>query len=225
MKTKFKFLLGIMMLALTIGFTACEGDQGEIGPKGDTGAQGEPGVPGAQGPQGEAGGTEATSFGNVELTVSGVRPNEDFSDVIDFTEVIDYKYIVNSMPSSFVFGDSEEKQFYLLREFRVSAKENARTQDYYDLNTLAFSFSEIDGEIEVDFLHFSATLIDQNTMFMVGNEFESSELENDFEVTDYSYDETTGAVKFNFTYSYEEGDDTFEVSGKVNVTVYKGFAA
>lgn len=39
------------MSALVIGFTACEGDQGEIGPKGDPGAQGEAGVPGAQGPQ------------------------------------------------------------------------------------------------------------------------------------------------------------------------------
>ncbi len=212
-----------MMLALTIGFTACEGDQGEIGPKGDTGAQGapgEPGAPGEQGPRGEAGGDEATSFGNVELTVSGVRPNADFTEMIDFTQVIDYKYIFNNTPISIVSGTDEEKHFYLIREFRVSAKGNARTQDFGG-NILEIEISEIDGEVKVDHLAFSAFLIDQNEIFFIQHGLDSDDTENSLEISDFSYNATTGALKLNFIYSYEEEDNTFEVSGKVDVIVYK----
>ena len=72
-KFKFSMLLGAVLVALSIGFTACEGDQGEIGPKGDPGAKGDQGAPGAQGSkgdrgdQGEMGDKESASFGKYRI--------------------------------------------------------------------------------------------------------------------------------------------------------------
>lgn len=49
-----------------------------------------------------------------------------------------------------------------------------------------------------------------------------NETGNNFTISNYTYDTATGTLKFNFTYSYEVyEEETVELTGKVNVIVYK----
>lgn len=215
------------MVVLAIGFTACEGDQGEIGPIGNDGTQGEQGVPGDQGGQGDQGdqgvagqdgSTEAQSFGNVALTVSGVDMHGD-----DFTEIVDFKYLpYNDAGNSVWYIDgNDNKHFYIRREFKVVAKTNGRPSS--SGNTLDFSFSEVDGELVLDYSNFSANIITGNSLLYINGEVDTEDMEDKgFTVTNYSYNAATGAVKFDFTYSYlGYNEEMIEISGNVNVIVYE----
>jgi hypothetical protein len=228
MKTKFKMLLSSMMVVVAIGFTSCEGDQGEIGPKGDQGTQGEKGTQGTQGVQGvqgaegvdgQHGDSEAASFGNIELTVTGVDIHGD-----DFTEVVDFKYLpYNDLYNSMWYVDGDDnKRFSIRREFKVAAKTNGRGQD--SGNNADFNLSVVDGELVLENFYFSATVIAGNSMLSLYDEVYSGNVEDrNFVITDYAYDEAKGTLKFNFTYSYTDyNDQPVTISGKVNVIVYEG---
>ena len=79
--TKIK-LLGYL-LALSIAFVSCSGEDGEPGPQGATGATGETGETGDQGPAGEG----FEKVGYFQGTVSGNR-----TDGTAFTETFKYEY-------------------------------------------------------------------------------------------------------------------------------------
>ena len=210
-------LLGTMMVILAIGFTACEGDQGEIGPKGDAGAQGEKGTQGEQGIPGEKGNTEGTSFGNIELTVSGVDMRDEA-----FTEVIDFKYLPYNDPShSIWYNDGNDNMtFSILREYKVAAKTNGRTQDMG--NVVKLEFSKVGDDLVLDNFSYSTSIIVNNSLIYVYDYVSGMEDDaENFIISGFSYNETTGALKFNFTYSYDDGEEQREFSGKVDVIVYE----
>lgn len=212
-----KFLPVMMMLALAVGFTACEGDQGEVGPKGDSGAQGEPGVPGAQGPQGEPGATESTSFGNVELTISGVDHEGEA-----YNEVLDFKYLAYDDVYSSVMHEYEgnKRSFHFSREYKPAANPNAKTEASAN-NRMSLDLNENDGVIVPGHFFVEANILNGRKIINFYLTREQYELEDTFTVTDFSYDEATGALKFNFIYSEEDGNgEILEIKGKVDVIVY-----
>lgn len=213
MKEKFKLLLGLMMLVLMIGFTACEGDQGEVGPKGDTGVQGSQGEPGAQGPQGESGSTEDTSFGNIELAISSEGT----------THIIDFKYLPANEPiNSAVFEKISDDgiEFRITREMKVISEvdPSAKTQAIgYSGYEVYLQISVVDGELIPEKFQFNAAVLNGRKWDNIYHYTDFSGVENDFTISDYSYDAATGVLQFNFTYTYGET----EVAGKVSVVVYE----
>lgn len=207
---KIKFLPVMIMMALAVGFTACEGDQGEVGPKGDSGAQGEPG---AQGPQGEPGATEATSFGNVELTISALDYDEEA-----YTQVLDFKYLSDDnvySSQTYIYGENK-RNFYIGREYKAAANPNAKVEASSG-NTMGLNLAVRDGVVTFDYFYVEANFPKGRkiiSFYFVG---EAYELEDKYSVTDFSYDEATGALKFNFIYT----DEALEIKGKVDVIVYE----
>ena len=214
-------LLGAAMVALSIGFTACEGDQGEIGPKGDPGAKGDQGAPGAQGPKGdkgEIGDKESASFGNVELTISGtdVKGNP-------YTEVVDFKYLLDEHPMYSYWskdGDSEDYYFYIGREHKVQAKADEGSRSVVSSLTMALHQSE--GELVLENFELNALFIVGNTYHFAETWLESSALEaEDFVISNYAFNVETGSLTFDFTYSYSDDmEESVNIDGKVNVKVY-----
>lgn len=200
----------MMMLALAVGFTACEGDQGEIGPKGDPGAQGEPG---ALGPQGEPGATEATSFGSVELTISGVDyDGETYSQVLDFKYLADDDIYSSHM---YEYEGTDKRHFHVRREYKPKANPNAKTEAISG-NRMSLSLSEHEGVIAPGNFYVEAQILHGRKIINFFFAGETYELEDTFTVTDFSYDDATGALKLNFIYSKDE----LEIKGKVDVIVY-----
>jgi hypothetical protein len=68
-------LFSVLVLASTVAFVSCKGDQGDLGPQGQTGAQGPTGptgVAGPVGPVGPAGPTGATGNSNVKSFTASV---------------------------------------------------------------------------------------------------------------------------------------------------------
>lgn len=206
------------MVALAVGFTACEGDQGEIGPKGDPGAQGEQGIPGEQGPKGEGGDIEAASFGNVQLTISGVDLKGQA-----YTEVVDYKYLPDNHLgySSWYRNGAEKLSFEVMREHRVEAKDNGRSKAMGNVAELLVA--QVDGELVLNRFMFQAMIIVGNAFVNVSDHVDAIDTESEnFVISNYSFNEETGALTFDFTYSFQDyGDNTVELSGKVNVKVYE----
>lgn len=207
---KIKFLPVMILMALAVGFTSCEGDQSEIGPKGD---QGEPGAQGPQGPQGEPGSTEATSFGNVELTISAL----DY-DGNAYTKVLDFKYLgVDDLSSSSTSKyDENRRGFYVGREYKPTANPSAKVEASMG-NMMGLSLMEIDGAARLDHLYIEVAFPNDRKIIRFYFVREGYELEDKYSVSDYSYDEATGALKFNFIYTDEE----IEIKGKVDVIVYE----
>lgn len=210
---KIKFLPVIIMMALAVGFTACEGDQGEVGPKGDPGAQGEPGAQGPQGPQGEPGATEATSFGNVELTISGRDYDEEA-----YTQVLDFKYLLDDnvySSQTYVYGENK-RNFYIGREYKAAATPNAKVEASMG-NMVSLNLTENDGVVTLGNFYIEANFLNGRIIVYFYFVREAYELEDKYSVTDFSYDEATGELKFNFIYTDEE----LEIKGKVDVIVYE----
>lgn len=216
MKAKIK-MLNVLLIILLVGFAACEGEQGEVGPKGDTGEQGLQGEPGEQGPRGESGDVEALSFGGIELTVSGVRDGEDYTHVIDFKYALRDPYASNWYEA----GAEGDKNFTIKREYKFAAKPNAKTLASLD-NIISLQFTEVDGDPVFKSLDFAATVIYGNQLAHVSRYVSALDGENNFTISDYSFDAEKGALVFNFTYSYVDyNDETVEINGKVDVVVYK----
>jgi hypothetical protein len=220
MKTKFRMLFGATMVALSIGFTACEGDQGEIGPKGDPGAKGDQGAQGPQGEkgdQGEMGDKEAASFGNVELTISGTDTKGNA-----YEEVLDFKYLLDEHPEySYWYEDEDsgEKIFLIGREYKISGKTNAGGRDV--LSPLMLNVKLVDDELVLSYFGFSATFIVGSTYHQTGWEVDSSsDGAEGFVISNYSFNEETGELSFDFTVTYDQFGEPVELTGKVNVLVY-----
>lgn len=199
MRKNLRVLFCSMMVAVAIGFTSCEGDQGEIGPKGDPGDE------------------EAASFGNIEVTISGVDANDE-----EYTAVLDFKYLPDNYPSSTWHpADGGGRYFSVSREFRIDAtsfgRVNARgsTADLY--------LYEKDGKLELREGWLSARFVVRNAFidFSTYVDGAGDQIDN-LVFSNYSFDEKTGALKFNFTYTEgDESSDSVRIDGKVDVKVYK----
>lgn len=221
---KFSMLLGAVLVALSIGFTACEGDQGEIGPKGDPGAKGDQGAPGAQGSkgdrgdQGEMGDKESASFGNIELTISGTDTKGN-----PYTEVVDFKYLLEEHPMYSYWskdGDTDDYFFYIGREHKIEAKADEGSRSV--VSSVGMSLRQSEGALVLDNFELSALFIVGNTYHFAETWLDSSYPEaEDFVVTNYAFNVETGSLAFDFTYSYTDGnDESVNIVGKVNVKVY-----
>lgn len=201
-----------MMMALAIGFSACEGDQGEIGPKGDPGAQGE------QGPAGEKGDAEATSFGAVVLTITGVDPKGN-----DFTEVVNYPYLPDNDPysSGWFVAPGTDLGFWIQRETKLSANTAGRVSasDY----SVDLYVELVEDKLALNRFSFATTVIVGNAYHMISASLDSSAPNaQDFVISNYAYNEATGALKFDFAYSYTDySGNTVQLSGQVDVLVYE----
>lgn len=228
MKTKFKVLLSTMMMVLAIAFTACEGDQGEIGPKGDPGSKGDQGLQGDKGDKGDQGApgqngdAEAASFGNIEFTISG----ED-GDGETISKTLDFKYLPYNDPSYSIWFENGDghKVFQIMREHKISAPTNGRPDDMG--NMVGLSLVHDGTDLVLDQFQFGTMLIINNTLGYINHHVSATdEGSENFVISDYSFNEETGALKFNFTYFFDDGDGGIvEISGKVDVLIYYAMPA
>ncbi len=220
MKTKFKVLFSSMMMLLAIAFSACEGDQGEIGPKGDQGLQGEKGDKGDQGDKGDPGkdgDLEAASFGNIEITVSGI---DDAG--AEFTEVLDYKYLIDHDLAASVWTkpngeETADRMFVVAREYKPSVPTNSRAESRGNVAMMVFGI--VDGEYVLEQFDLEAAFISNNSVKWVSYRADDDDGETIF--SNFSFDESTGKLHFEFTSTgVDYKDDPIEITGVADVNVY-----
>lgn len=184
-----------MMVATAVGITSCQ--DGEVGPKG------------------EKGGAESTTFGNVELTISGVTSTGD-----SYSEVVDFKFLSGDDPynSAWAWRDLDLREINLSREYIVEAKPDGRTNAASDLT---LNLYEIEGRITLDYFQFGATLIVGDTFERVGTQVSFSDDDYDnFVMSNYSFNDRTGVIKFDFSYFWDAPEGRTNIAGKVNAKVY-----
>lgn len=185
------------MVAGALGMASCEGDQGEIGPKGDSAD------------------AEASTFGNIELTVSGVDLNGD-----QFTKVVDYKYLVDNYPTSIWYWGEGERYFNISRAYKIEAPD-ARVN--WSDNQIEFIIKESNGGLSLIQASIRTQLIVNNTLVDYGwyHIYSSSNDVDNMVMSNYSFDEKTGALRFDFTYFTEESGSRVDFAGKVDAKVFK----
>lgn len=203
---KITVLMNGILLALVLGLSACDGDQGEVGP---TGLQGEKGD---KGDQGVAGIEEAASFGNIEITVTGTRPDGEA-----YTQMLDFLYLPENdgiYGSSFYEWDGGI-DFNITRSFKTQFSNAGRSDED---NTISISFGVEEGVIVYPQIAYNATIIDELKTFRIWHEIYSED--QDIEITNYSFNKETGKLTFNFSFSYVDYDDNeVTISGVVDVFV------
>ncbi|MFD2999426.1 hypothetical protein ACFS7Z_03555 [Pontibacter toksunensis] len=83
-----KLLQFILILAVSLGQVACEGDEGPVGPAGPTGDQG------PIGPQGPPGETQVAQV--FEIVVDFEAPDYQFGfDIADYNEILETEVVIN----------------------------------------------------------------------------------------------------------------------------------
>ncbi len=218
MKIKLTLLNVIIFSIVATGFIECDGDQGDVGPKGDPGATGNTGMNGT-------GFNELTQYGNIELTLSGTRP-----EGIALNETINFIYMPTSgiLDNSSVYTfDDNSVEFNIGRENKGKIAEVGRTSMGGYKNNLwmslernaegVFYFNQfvIHGDIVTD---------DFKTIELSYSSSSSNETFN-MEVTNYSYTAATGSLIFDFSYTIpavnnNTGND-LNITGEVNVIVFE----
>ncbi|HYF70299.1 MAG TPA: collagen-like protein [Ohtaekwangia sp.] len=190
----------IALFAISFSMLSCEGEEGSIGPKGDTGAQGEQGLQGEQGIPGEDGsGNESilVKAGYAEGTITGTR-----QDGTEFTETFKYEYapeleIMNH-------GGMQLNAVYLRRYGNAGGN--------YESNTSFFQFGfyrdENDNLVPQQFVLQFTKVIDATSVFSfsANNYIIMQEGLALIETTNYVYDEETGVLTFDFSYTDEVGN-------------------
>src|SRR5690606_36343536 len=108
------------------------------------------------------------------------------------------------------------RNFYISREYKSAANPNAKVEASMG-NVMSLNLAESAGVVTLGNFFIEANFPNGRKIvnfFFVG---EAYELEDKYSVTDFSYDEATGELKFNFIYT----DEDLEIKGKVDVIVYE----
>lgn len=187
---------------------------GDPGPTGQTGATGTAGATGAKGTTGTTGlgFDNSVKDGNVAVTLSGKNPSN-----VDFTSLLDFKYSLDGgspADDAKVTTDNDgTKTFYVVRY--LGAVDEHYNNDYIQIEFQVTSA----GVITLDYLYVTGVVINGKDYFGI-----SEGDDGNVTLTGYSYDATTGHLKFNFTMtatsSYSTGYD-LAVSGVASVNVYE----
>jgi len=191
-----------------------DGDPGPTGQKGATGTDGNKGATGDTG----LGFDASVKDGNILITMSGKRPGDN----IDFKATQDFKYTLDAQSPADVSTVSTDANtgtltFYV-RRF-VGAVDEHHNNNYFDIE---FSVTS-GGVISVDYFDLATSVIVDGTKYFGISQYDdSNEITT---LTNYSYNATTGALKFNFsgtfpTNSSSTGNDLL-VTGVANVNVYE----
>lgn len=195
MKKSYKVLLSCVMVALAVVFTGCEGEEGKMGPSGDA---------------------EAASFGSVVLTISGTDWKGN-----PYSEVLDFKYLGYELAgSSSWYRNDNGRSFSISRDYKIEAKSGGRQKSV--ATGVTINVSEVNGELVPDEFIMDATFIVGNALvdesvFMLSGDFDGE----NFVISNYTFDEKTGALKFDFTLFKEREGKRLEIAGKVDVKVYE----
>ncbi len=212
-------------------FLACEG--GEDGVNGIDGTNGIDGLDGTDGSDGVDGETDAvyaelSKYGSISLTIEGTRVDEEA-----FANTTEFKFT----PTLFInsddgpVSDSNELRVYtnsmefdLARFLGTPSEDGAYTYINFVVNDPGEETENYEFEFEIgDY----AVVSDDLQYFVLSEEFtEGSNIEN-FEVTNYSFDETTNNLLLSFTFEVlgennATGND-MTVSGEVDVIVLEAY--
>lgn len=210
---KILFFAGLLL-------AGCKGKDGDPGPAGQAGQTGATGTTGANGDAG-ADGTgydNAVRDGNVVITFSGKRP-----DNVAFTSKQDFKFTLDgSTPDedSYVTNDGGNLTIYVARY--LGAVDEHHNNNFVHL-TLNVSSTGVVTPQELDL---GTAIIDGTKYFgVIEQNYGPTDENNDpFVVTNYSFDPTSGHLKFNFSAtfktSYSTGYDLL-VTGVADVLVYQ----
>lgn len=197
----------------------CKGKDGDPGPAGQTGQTGDTGTTGAKGDTGATGVgfDNAVKEGDILITFSGKRP-----DNVDFTSKQDFKFSLDgSTPSddANVSNDGGTLNFYIARY--LGAVDEHHNNNYVHVQ---FQVSPT-GVVTPQELDLSTAIIDGNKYFNIyENNYGPDDENNDpFVITNYSFDATTGHLKFNFSATFKSSGSTgydLPVSGVADVYVF-----
>lgn len=194
-----------ILLALVLGLSACDGDQGEVGP---TGLQGE------KGDKGVAGSEEAASFGNIELTITGTRQDGE-----TYSQVLDFRYVPeeSGVYASSYYEYEEELYFHIRREFKNQIVNSGRPNASIS-NSLELDFENVGGEVYINSFYLDATIIDDLKIFGIWYDYNNED--DDLAITNYNFNKETGKLTFNFSFSYTDyNDELVTVTGVADLIV------
>ena len=219
MKNKFcNLFLSATLFAFALTFVACEGDQGEPGPAGAAGAQGDKGDKGDAG----AGLDQTTDYGNITATVEGTIPSEAGGD---FTFTQDFKFAPDNADgiwfSEVWAGEGDERYFYVERYAGILEHDGNYIEIRFTENNGTISNVQVYGDFPVktsNFKFFELEFGDYD-----GYGYANEELS--FTITNFSYDENTGVLSFDYSGSvndnYNSTYDDITISGEADVIVYE----
>src|SRR5690606_34509427 len=106
-------------------------------------------------------------------------------------------------------------------DYKITANPNSKIEAS-ERNMMKVGLTENDGVIAPWHFYIDGKILNGRKIIDFYLNGEAYELEDTFTVSDFSYDEATGALKFNFNYSAEDSKgDMVEISGKVDVIVYE----
>ncbi|UXP31821.1 hypothetical protein N6H18_15850 [Reichenbachiella agarivorans] len=221
--------------SLTLG--SCISEEGEPGPAGEAGVDGQDGVDGVDGVDGQDGQNgvgfdELTKYGSIKVYLDGTRPDGVlFKDTSDFkytaTDVFSDSYIGGLSGGNIITkGDNEELSFDILRFL-------SSPDDIYQESITAISLDVVNN-VNSPFEFFSigikkSVLTSDFKVFSlyIDNSFYTDKLGSlsGASITDYSYDESTGNVKFKFSFEVLADDNStgypLKISGEVNAIVFE----
>ncbi len=224
------YIKTILVCCLTL-FLACEG--GEDGANGLDGIDGIDGTDGMDGSDGIDGETdeiyaELSKYGSINLTIEGTR-----IDDVPFTTTTEFKFtptmITNSWDgdvsdSNLVFFNEDETVFSLGRFLSTPGEDVPYSALYFIVSDPGEETESYDFELEVGNY---AVITDDLQYFVLDESFEDGDNIENFEITNYSFDETTNNLVLSFTFEVlGENNDTgndMTVSGEVDVIVVEEY--
>jgi hypothetical protein len=219
---KITISLKIALIAMTMLFVGCKGDDGNIGPAGSTGEKGDKGDVGATGENGEGFG-EAVKYGKITLTLTGKKPG---NDNIDFTQTMDFRFTPSGADELYDFSYALPLEGVGTTEFGVrrfyGSVDDVYQENYVDMDIVVdvngptpiistYNFEVNTGIVSSDFKYFKIRY-DHYEGF-VGNASYS----------EYSYSPTTGSLRYKFSFTVPgDSNDTghdLSVNGLVDAIV------
>lgn len=230
----------LSVLMMTVLFlTGCQGDQGDPGPQGTAGSNGTNGKDGANGANGKDGangsnGTNGTNgangsngsngsngvgfddavkYGTITVSMNGKRP-----DGVAFNKTVKFAYASTNLDYSSISID-ENSVYSSVARFELFNNISELNDSY-----AAASFYQETEDYE--YFSFEQNIYisgDDRKYFNLQANFDSDELDN--QITDYSYNATTGALKYKFSFTsladYNSSGNDLVITGEVNAIVFE----
>ncbi len=218
---KKNYLKTILICALGIFVTNCEGEDGANGINGIDGVAGIDGADGINGENG-IGFEELTQYGGITLNFEGTR-----SDDVTFTDTAEFKFTateasyVNSH-NSVVVGASS-LSFNLLRF--LSAPDDIFQYTTSGINLVVNNPGESTQSLNSNIFVQDYAIVTEDLKYFTfnGSYNNTSAGVTNFVITDYNFDDTTNNLTFSFSFDvagvYNTTGNDLSISGEVDVIV------
>jgi len=233
------FIMGLFCMSAFL-YNCEKGDPGPTGPNGATGTTGGAGTTGAAGANGINGlnGTNGEGFedalknGNILVYLDGTRP-----DGKDFKDTLDFKFSTTDLGGSSIYrnqspSDSNNSS-YVRRYPDLDGLEINYTESEDTDNARSYFHFIVDSEGDTIISHSlnlyaSVAFPTEHKYFQLNNQFYFDDYfdgetdggnADDITISSYSYDNSTGSLKYKLSYVVPAGNNDSDHELKVTVVV------